>query len=79
MMSRSKMPLGDWLTELEGSNLTEAEVGLMFGFSQTAIWKMRKGTRNIDVRYLGYDESRGHKFELSETKVLGIGFHPYLD
>ena len=47
MVSRSKMPLGDWLTELEGSNLTEAEVGHMFGFLRQQSGKCEKAHETL--------------------------------
>ena len=85
-MSNNKhapVPLSVWF-DAHHPKMTDAEIGRMFGFSQTAIWNMRNGKkgqklRKVFVTYLRYDPNHGHIFKLSEEKVLGIGSHPYME
>ena len=82
-MNNSPVPLNIWF-ETHEPKMTDAEIGRMFGYSQTAIWNMRNGKKGQKPRlcfvtYLRYDENHGHIYQLSETKVLGIGSHPYME
>lgn len=75
------VPLSVWYAT---ENMTDAEIGRMFGYSGTTIYNMRNGKkgklpRKCFVTYLGYDVNHGHLFKLDEKKEHGIGSHPYME